>query len=627
MSKPLRPWAALVVALGLAIMTGTAHRAAAQIDASVRISPPATESFPTVSFLLSVSDGSGQRVANLSPSNLRVIEDGSLRSAVSAEETEVGTRQLFVINSNQGMAVRDTRGRSRYQFVQTTLLNWWSAPNAARYGIDDLTLIDGDGPIVEHSLSAASLAAALDNHQPTFVSGQSGLRLLLSSMNALESAPSAEGSPAFALFFTSLIRNPEQLVLTNVIDRAQQLGVVIYPVLIDVADAAEDDAYPTLVQLAQSTNGQVYQLDPADPSLAPLQNRLLDQRTQYRVAYDSQIDRSGDHQLQVRVSGRGVTADSNVVSFSVSVSPADVTFVQPPLAIERAADDPTVPVEAMPPTEQPIELLITFPDGHPRPLASSRLLADGEVIAERVEEPFDRFDWDLTGLRQDQQVELQAEVTDELGITGRTATHAVDVTVVPPPGGLAALRPALGPLALVLGVLAAGVIAAVAFLTYGQRRRSAQAQPQARTPGPRPLERPRLRQGAAGPPEARLVPVAEDGEDLPWLPLTGADISLGSDASLAAYPLADGSVSGLHARLIRQAGGRYLLRDQGSVAGTWVNFEPVPEEGKRLEHGDLIQLGRVTLRFELSNPVRHPAIRVVPLAGSSADHPPDQETS
>ncbi|MGA9532573.1 MAG: FHA domain-containing protein [Anaerolineales bacterium] len=627
MPKPLRWKAALLAALALAATIGSAHLAAAQVNASVRISSPITDAFPTVSFSLSVADGAGERVAGLPASSIQIVEDNRTHSPTSIEEVEVGIRQLFVVNTSEAMALRDTRGRSRYQFVQTALFDWWSAPSASRYGIDDLTLIDGDGAVVEHSPSAASLAAALDVRQPTFTPNESGLRLLLNALTALEGNSTADNTPAYVVFFTPLIRDPQELVLTNTIERARQLDAAIFPVLIDTPEASEEEAFQSLVQLAESTQGQVYQLDTSNLDLSELRQRLIGQRTQYQVSYESTISQSGSHQLQVRVSSGGVIAQSEGKTFNLSVAAPDVTFIQPPVGIERASEDPTVPIESLPPTDQPIELLVTFPDGHPRPLTSSQLLVDGKVVAERNQEPFNQFTWDLRGLRQDQQVELQGVVVDSLGIEGQTRVHPVEVSVVAPPGGLAALRPALGPLALVLGVLLVGVVAAIAFLSYGQRRRSSPEASARAASAARHLERPRLRPTPDGQPEARLIPLTPDGEPLPWIPLTGADISLGSDASVAAYPLDDSSVSGLHARLIRQAGGRYLLRDQDSVAGTWVNYAQVSPAGQRLEHGDLIQLGRVTLRFELSDPARPPAVRVVPLADMDPVDRPKEESA
>jgi predicted component of type VI protein secretion system len=38
------------------------------------------------------------------------------------------------------------------------------------------------------------------------------------------------------------------------------------------------------------------------------------------------------------------------------------------------------------------------------------------------------------------------------------------------------------------------------------------------------------------------------------------------------------------------------------VAGTWVNYEPVTREGRRLAHGDRIHLGQLLYRFDLNQP-------------------------
>jgi predicted component of type VI protein secretion system len=44
------------------------------------------------------------------------------------------------------------------------------------------------------------------------------------------------------------------------------------------------------------------------------------------------------------------------------------------------------------------------------------------------------------------------------------------------------------------------------------------------------------------------------------------------------------------------------LFDNASVAGTWVNFEPVTRAGQRLAHGDRIHFGQLIYRFELNQP-------------------------
>jgi pSer/pThr/pTyr-binding forkhead associated (FHA) protein len=65
--------------------------------------------------------------------------------------------------------------------------------------------------------------------------------------------------------------------------------------------------------------------------------------------------------------------------------------------------------------------------------------------------------------------------------------------------------------------------------------------------------------------------------------------------------LDDPSIASLHAR-IKQTGEDFVIIDNGSVAGTWVNFEPVTKEGVRLAHGDRIHFGQMVYRFDLSQP-------------------------
>ena len=60
----------------------------------------------------------------------------------------------------------------------------------------------------------------------------------------------------------------------------------------------------------------------------------------------------------------------------------------------------------------------------------------------------------------------------------------------------------------------------------------------------------------------------------------------------------DRSVAPLHAR-VEVEGENFRLFDEGAVAGTWVNFEPLTNpEGYLLQHGDLINLGHVQLWFK-----------------------------
>jgi predicted component of type VI protein secretion system len=90
-------------------------------------------------------------------------------------------------------------------------------------------------------------------------------------------------------------------------------------------------------------------------------------------------------------------------------------------------------------------------------------------------------------------------------------------------------------------------------------------------------------------------------------------MTFGSDPRRAVVTLADASVCALHARLQQTSDNGFVLNDEGSLAGTWVNYACLNGQGRRLRHGDLIHFGRLTYRFELADapPPPEPVISLV----------------
>jgi hypothetical protein len=581
--------------------------AGAQVRAAVGISQPNTQDFPTVQLLVSVKDNSGRRVAGLTASSFSAIEDDFLVSDVQVEEVLVGTRQVFVINTGPGMRVRDSHGRTRFDFVRTALTQLWRLPQASLVGVDDLSLLTGDGLLVQHSQAAAELASSLGFSEPTFAETDVGLDLLLSGLDF--SADPGEGplKPANLIFLTSLFQPTDELALANAIARAREGGTSVYPVLLAAPESLEDPMVEGLRQLAEATGGEFVFFNP-EIGLTSLAERVLESRVQYLLTYQSRASQSGPHAVQVRVTGEGLDAVSELRPFEVEVQPPEIAFIQPPLEIVRQADDPAVEPRALPPTSQTLSLLITFPDRHPRELLSSTLWVDDEIAAVNEQPPFDQFEWDLRSYVADERHILRAVVQDSLGLESASVDIPVEIRVAGGTAGLAALRPAVGPLVAVAAVLVAGSVLAVGLVALGRRARPERTE-LAHPPRLNPLKRTRIQKQPIGPAEAHLIPVVPRG---PAVPLLGLDIVLGRDPSLAAVVLDDPSVDGMHARLIRQAGGSYLLRDQGSIAGTWVNYHLVPEGGRVLEHGDLLQLGRVEFRFQVAGEAPQRELRVYP---------------
>lgn len=116
---------------------------------------------------------------------------------------------------------------------------------------------------------------------------------------------------------------------------------------------------------------------------------------------------------------------------------------------------------------------------------------------------------------------------------------------------------------------------------------------------------------------ARLIALDENEQPITGgiIPLARQEITLGKDPQRATQVLDSPTVDDLHARLYRDDEGHFYLADQGSVAGTWINFAPVTTSGARLEHGDLIHIGKVMFRFELTDQTQatHTEIKVTDL--------------
>lgn len=611
-----------------AILCLLALPATAQSAVAVRVSLPITDQFPQISLFIAVVDGTGRYIPGLLAPSFTVIEDNNPIPDVTIQETQVGTRQIIVINTTSGLKLRDPLGNSRFDLVRQALLDWWQLPEATLYGIDDLSLVTAEGALVSHSRSAADLASMVDNLEPSFDDDVSGYDLLLQALDFTSDPIPMPGMPSYLVFFTSLLRTPRDLPIANIIARANDTGTTIYPVLIGPAEAIEQIEAEPLRLLAVETGGQLITFDPL-LGLDELAEKILLQRTQYLLTYNSLAATAGLHQVQIQFTEGGRDTLSDPQIFEIDVRPPEVTFIQPPDLIHRQIDDSSSAPDAFSPISQSLQLLITFPDQHLRAIISSQLFVDGELISQNNEAPFDSFEWDLSNYLETNTHTIQVIVEDALGVQGSSISHPIDILVETPPRGLAALRPALGSIVAALAVLIAGVVLAAGLINMGRSRRDSSTPAKGSSLwGGGSLRRAGLRSKQSSHPiEAYLIPVDAEGNEGDFIPLTGVDFIFGSDPSMTSAPLLDPSVAGIHARLTRQAAGDYLLRDQGSVAGTWINYELVSDEGYFLKHGDLIHIGRQVFRFRLPTPPPPPEVRIHPAKDSSTEPGNIQETS
>jgi hypothetical protein len=305
------------------------------------------------------------------------------------------------------------------------------------------------------------------------------------------------------------------------------------------------------------------------------------------------------------------------------------------MEIERANPDPDgEDSELLLPDSQELELLIEFPDGHRRALKRTSLLVDGIVAETNSSEPFDRFTWDLSEHSIDGEHILQAEVEDILGLTNRSMDNSVKIVIGD------SSRSAMGIISenrsLFAGVIVAvsGAILLLVLIIGGRlrpgfwkelRRKRKYSdpvtQPVELNSEPEPARRSKWihrfqwsQRRIATKPFAQLIPLSDSNqeESSPPIAITRERMTFGNDPDQVDQVLEENSVEAWHATLKREAEGVYRISDEGSTAGTWVNFTPVSQGGMLLEQGDLIHFGRAGFRFvmrdtkQVRKPVRRP---------------------
>jgi hypothetical protein len=599
MIRPAKIRWPLVALLLLGIWTNHSW-ASAQAGVLVRVSNPSTDRFPSISLSLTAIDENGRHIPNLSPQNFMVIEDGQAINADSVEETTIGTQQIFILNTSRGLRGRDAFGLTRYDYIRSALIEWWGKEEAAIIGMDDLNLMDVDGNLVMHASSSAQLASAISAYEPEFEDELASFDLLLEALELSADPSTRRGKPSFIFFITPLITDTQEFPLASSIAWAKDNSITIYPILVGPEELVEYPQVDNLELLAEATGGELIFFDEG-AGFDALADRILTRRKVYQIGYTSKANTSGSHNLQVRITSDTTDVISEPISFPINIATPELIFIQPPGRIIRETQDPAQPIESIPPTSTSFKILVTFPDGYPRDIVSSQLIIDDDPVDVNSEPPFDFFEWDLSGYTKTGTHEIKALVEDSLGLQGSTQPLSITVEVITPTQGFDPFESDLGILLTILGIVAISGISGVSIVTIVRRRRlrtsSGAQQTRARTDQRQSIRLFRRTDRTLA--EAILEPVT--GITFP-ITLIGTDLVLGRDASISAAHIDDPSVSALHARLIRLASGDYLIRDQGSVAGTWVNYQPVPERGKILQHGDLIHLGRVALRFQLPDP-------------------------
>ena len=367
-----------------------------------------------------------------------------------------------------------------------------------------------------------------------------------------------------------------------------------------------------LQTLAQNSGGE-YLLLPQEqstlgPALESFYASMIPLRGYYTLSYRSRVGDSGPRRVQVSLTdGSSVSAEA---SYMISLSPATVLLTSPAsgtdLEVPRKPENPLDAIHIASAIE-------SWPDGHPRQIASAQLLVNGDPIPE-AEAVIGTDTVEITWLPSpDQydnksQVQIAVQTVDELGITSTTVPVDVSLSFK---GGASTTLIILGSVLAMLLITAAGT---TGFLLLRRRGMQPIAAVRSIVPGysqaepikgsPRKVSNTLVSATGDFPEESGTVTgslqVIEGPADLidQRIPIKRPRMILGRDpdtADAAFFVEEQSSVSGAHCT-ITYLRGEFLLQDSGSRNGTFLNGQRVsPDQGYSLQDGDEIVLGKVAM--------------------------------
>ena len=624
----------LGVLFGLSLLSGWGliTRAQAQGKTEIDIYPTDVSAFPIISTYMDVFDASGRYISGLKPADVTVIEDGQPLQVQSLTETVVPAEIAVAINPGPPLGTRDRLGATRYQGIVQALTAWARALPADTP--DDMSLVTIAGPIVSHA-TAKEWLASLGAYQPDFRATTPNLQSLSTAIDTVAVTPPRVGMKRAVFFITPHMDDPNiDTLVQPLIQRAVQNHVRVFVWFTDADLYAATTSAAAFSNLAMQTGGSYFSATGIQPYPDP-DSYFAPLRRLYSLKYNSKVTTAGSHTFIVDVKSNAGDIKSGDQPFTANIQPPNPMFVSPPLQIDRRPpDDDPYNEKVLQPDSQKIKILVEFSDGHKRPLVRTTLYVDGQVVAENKTEPFDTFTWDLSGYTQSGEHKIVVEAVDDLNLSKSSMEIPVTITVFQAPHGLAAFFGRYRAYITLGAVILAGlalvlILFLVPFRTAfvrAQASRRVQADPltqsvMAPVEEPKPVKEKRTRRGRSAASNVktqqvdasawlrRLVqdPLAAPGQTFKPAPvspilLTEKDITFGTDPVQSIHVLDDPSLAPRHARITRNEDGNYRVVDEGSIAGTWVNFEPVGKEGHLLQHGDVVHFGQLAFRFELKDP-------------------------
>ncbi len=597
-------WQILAV---VGLVLGGAGVLAAQEGGRLWLGEPDVAAFPTVRVPLYTADSLGAPINDLSRLSLR---ENGIPLDVTVTAVPTGLDIFFVLDTNADFTVvDDNSGLTRAEKVTESIVQF-AGRFMSRNGDDQVSVIvpgeDGRGGrfLIQNRSNPDIIAQTITAYTPEPLA-ETPLNAML-NLALEQAAQNGSGRYQAILLFTDGGQLNRQLVFDDLATAAQAIDLPIFTAILGATADANELA--NVNRLTEPTGGGAVHM-PAPDDVTPIYLAWQGQANQTWLVYQSLQTKNGRYPITVNLGN--VRARTEL---ALALAAPEVAVQLPSAEIRRTGRANDTSLADLEPTHAAVPVVVSWPDGIPRPLTAVALLVGGpdgqtSAITEIQPDAAGRLemDWDVQ-LAREGIYQLVVQVADSLGYTAESEPVSVTIlierpdpptptpaptivpeTAVPPPPAIAPNR-----LWLALGLSLLAGLGAILLLWRRWRQSRTLPEPDA-APAPESIA------PETAPILTGLLPAYLEIEGIQSQPLTGDNIIIGRDETIAQLALDGPGVARLHAR-IRWRDGRYWLYDEGSAAGTHLNFERLGLAPRPLQDGDQIQIGRLRLHFRLGEP-------------------------
>jgi hypothetical protein len=321
----------------------------------------------------------------LKPADLHLYENDREIKIDKLELVQPGTHFVLAVNEAKTLG-NSYSGKTRMERMLEVWKTWAQAQSITT--LDDFSLVTNAGVAQNQLTKPSDWLNALNGYQPDLKGAQASLTSLSQAVNLLSSLAATDQKSRTILYVTPMPSNSDIAALQDQVNLAINAKIRLFIWLIGPQSFASEDTTKVLQQAAAQTGGSFF-LFSGSETLPQISSYLDPYNYEYKLAYTTQIQNTGEYTLYIQIDNKEYQAASEKVTFSLAVTPPNPIFLSPPAKITldwtRSADNKNWLIT---PSTVSFKYMVEFQDGHSRDLKAARLFVDDKMVSEDLTAPF-----------------------------------------------------------------------------------------------------------------------------------------------------------------------------------------------------------------------------------------------